>query len=84
MSMIIKGYLEDVLLPGGFHTTVNKGIANLTLKETGIVIAALKAGTMSIKKIAEAKRGMFLFNFSLRLLTNDLFIQLKSSLLSAQ
>ncbi|KAG1784330.1 uncharacterized protein HD556DRAFT_1315168 [Suillus plorans] len=60
MSMIIKGYPEDMLLPGGFHTTVNKGIANLTLKETGIVIAALKAGTMSIKKIAEAKRAKVL------------------------
>ncbi|KAG1788299.1 uncharacterized protein HD556DRAFT_1447895 [Suillus plorans] len=35
-------------------------IANLTLKETGIVIAALKAGTMSIKKIAEAKRAKVL------------------------
>ncbi|KAG1779267.1 hypothetical protein EV702DRAFT_1195243 [Suillus placidus] len=60
MSMIIKGYPEDVLLPGGFHTTVNKGIANLTLKETGIVIAALKAGTMSIKKVSEAKQAQVL------------------------
>ncbi|KAG1897604.1 uncharacterized protein F5891DRAFT_1191808 [Suillus fuscotomentosus] len=60
MSMIIKGYPEDVLLPGGFHTTINKGIANLTLKETSIVIAALKAGTMSIKKIAKAKQAKVL------------------------
>lgn len=59
MSMVIKGYPEDVLLPGGLHTAVNKGISNLTLKETGILVAALKAGTMSIKKVSEAKQGMF-------------------------
>ncbi|KAG2354978.1 hypothetical protein BDR07DRAFT_1493834 [Suillus spraguei] len=57
MSIIIKGYLEDVLLPGGFHTTINKGIAKLTLKETGIIVTALKVGTMSIKKVSEAKQA---------------------------
>ncbi|KAG1745895.1 uncharacterized protein EDB91DRAFT_1246034 [Suillus paluster] len=51
LGMIIKGYPEDVLLPGGFHTTSNKGIANLTLKETGILVAALKAGSMQVKKM---------------------------------
>ncbi|KAG1812851.1 uncharacterized protein BJ212DRAFT_1482912 [Suillus subaureus] len=60
MLMVIKRYLEDVLLPGGLHTTVNKGISNLTLKETGILVAALKAGTMSIKKVSEAKQAKVL------------------------
>ncbi|KAG1855716.1 hypothetical protein DFJ58DRAFT_841014 [Suillus subalutaceus] len=54
LGMVIKGYPEDVLLPGEFHTTANKGIANLTLKETRIFVAALKAGTMRIKKVSEA------------------------------
>ncbi|KAG1719294.1 hypothetical protein EDD22DRAFT_963314, partial [Suillus occidentalis] len=53
LGMVIKGYPEDVLLPGGFHTTVNKGIANLTLKETGIMIAVLRARTMCIKKVSD-------------------------------
>jgi hypothetical protein len=57
--MIFKGYPEDVLLLGGLHTTVNKGILNLTLKETGILVTVLKVGTMSIKKVSEAKQGMF-------------------------
>ncbi|KAG1856731.1 hypothetical protein F4604DRAFT_1530031, partial [Suillus subluteus] len=46
-GMMITGYPEDVLLPGEYHASKSKGIANLTLKEAGEVIAALKAGTMS-------------------------------------
>ncbi|KAG0695711.1 hypothetical protein DFH29DRAFT_256122 [Suillus ampliporus] len=57
LGMVIKGYPEDVLLPGGFHTSVNKGIANLTLKETGIMIAALRARTMRIKKVSDATQA---------------------------
>ncbi|KAG1758023.1 hypothetical protein EDB19DRAFT_2034058 [Suillus lakei] len=57
LGMVIKGYPEDVLLPGGFHTTTNKGIANLTLKETGIFVAALKAGTIQIKKASKATQA---------------------------
>lgn len=60
LRMMIIGYPEDVLLPGGFHTTANKskGISNLTLKEVAAVAAALKAGTMQIKKVPEAMKGM--------------------------
>ncbi|KAG2362248.1 hypothetical protein BDR07DRAFT_1376609 [Suillus spraguei] len=52
LRMVIKGYPEDILLPGKFHTMANKGIANL--KETRIFVAALKAGTMRFKKAPEA------------------------------
>ncbi|KAG0694723.1 hypothetical protein DFH29DRAFT_1006069 [Suillus ampliporus] len=58
--MVIKGYPEDVLLPGEFHMTANKGITNLTLKETGVVVVALKAGTMRIKKVSEAMQAKLL------------------------
>ncbi|KAG2745362.1 hypothetical protein P692DRAFT_20655750, partial [Suillus brevipes Sb2] len=60
LGMIIRGYPEDVLLPGDFHTTSNKGIANLTLKETGILITALKAGSMQVKKVSEATQALLL------------------------
>lgn len=61
LGMMIVGYPEDVLLPGGFHTTANrsKGISNLTLKEASAVAMALRAGTMRIKKVSEAMKGMF-------------------------
>ncbi|KAG1873169.1 hypothetical protein F4604DRAFT_1681218 [Suillus subluteus] len=60
LGMIIKGYPEDVLLPGDFHTTSNKGIANLMLKEIGILVAALKAGSMQVKKASEAMQAKLL------------------------
>ncbi|KAG2737093.1 hypothetical protein P692DRAFT_20762580, partial [Suillus brevipes Sb2] len=56
LGMIIRGYPEDVLLPGDFHTTSNKGITNLTLKETGILIAALKAGSMQVKRFPRLRK----------------------------
>ncbi|KAG2076592.1 hypothetical protein BDR04DRAFT_1149033 [Suillus decipiens] len=58
--MIIRGYPEDVLLPGNFHRTSNKGIANLTLKETGIFVVALKEGSMQVKKVSEAMQAKLL------------------------
>ncbi|KAG1818703.1 uncharacterized protein BJ212DRAFT_1479689 [Suillus subaureus] len=60
LGMIIRGYPEDVLLPGNFHTTSNKGITNLTLKETGILIMALKAGLMQVKKVSKAMQAKLL------------------------
>lgn len=80
LGMVIKGYPEDVLLPGGFHTSANKGIANLTLKETGIMIAALRAGTMRIKKVSEGTKGTYLIGLRLGNITSDIFTQLNSSL----
>ncbi|KAG2351507.1 hypothetical protein BDR07DRAFT_1501185 [Suillus spraguei] len=59
LRMIIRGYPEDVLLPGDFHMTSNTGIPNLTLKETGILVTALKAGSMQVKKVSKAMQGMF-------------------------
>ncbi|KAG2364621.1 hypothetical protein BDR07DRAFT_1482240 [Suillus spraguei] len=57
MSLVIKGYPEDVLLPSEIHSNANKGIANLTLKEISIIVAALQAGSMSIKKVSEANKS---------------------------
>ncbi|KAG1875854.1 hypothetical protein F4604DRAFT_1532960, partial [Suillus subluteus] len=59
-GMMITGYPEDVLLPGEYHASKSKGIANLTLKEAGEVIAALKAGTMCLKKVSEDMQAMIL------------------------
>ncbi|KAG1723674.1 uncharacterized protein EDB91DRAFT_1087746 [Suillus paluster] len=59
-GMMIKGYPEDVILPGEHHASKSKGIANLTLKEVGEVIMALKAGTMQLKKVSEDKQGKIL------------------------
>ncbi|KAG2114864.1 hypothetical protein DEU56DRAFT_705164, partial [Suillus clintonianus] len=56
-GMMIKGYPEDVLLPGEYHASKSKGIANLTLKEASEVIAALKAGTMCLKKVSQDEQG---------------------------
>ncbi|KAG1775775.1 hypothetical protein EV702DRAFT_1198981 [Suillus placidus] len=61
-GMMIKGYPEDVILPGEYHASKSKGIANLTLKEAGEVIAALKAGTMCLKKVSEDKQAQILIS----------------------
>ncbi|KAG1882370.1 hypothetical protein F4604DRAFT_1537412, partial [Suillus subluteus] len=55
-SLVIKGYPDDVLLPGGVHSNANKGIANLTLKEIGTIVGALQAGTMYVSKVSAAKQ----------------------------
>ncbi|KAG2135865.1 uncharacterized protein EDB93DRAFT_1106993 [Suillus bovinus] len=62
LRIIIKGYPKDVLLPGDFHTSSNKGITNLTLKEAGILVVALKVGSMQVKKVSEAMQAKLLIS----------------------
>lgn len=56
---MMEGYPEDMILPRKYHASKSKGIANLTLKKAGEVIAALKAGTMHLKKVSDSKQGTF-------------------------
>jgi hypothetical protein len=74
--MIIRGYPEDVLLPGDFHTTSNKGITNLTLKETGILIAALKAGSMQVKRFPRLRKVCFNLSYYVHAYSGSFFIAL--------